>query len=61
MEQGYRPARYFVLAFSGFSLGGIIQILSLLGLIPPFFIVGHAFQIGNLFQTVFLAFVWVII
>ena len=28
----------------------------MLGLIPPFWIVSHSFQIGNLFQTVFLAF-----
>jgi len=56
LNQGYRPARFYLLAFSGFSLGGLIQSLSLVGIIPPFWIVNHAFQIGNLFQTVFLAF-----
>ena len=56
LNQGYRPARFYLLAFSGFSLGGLVQSLSLVGLIPPFWIVSHGFQIGNLFQTVFLAF-----
>ncbi|MBG08593.1 MAG: hypothetical protein CME68_07530 [Halobacteriovoraceae bacterium] len=56
LKQGYRPARFYLLAFSGFSLGGLVQSLSLLGFIPPLWIVSHAFQIGNLFQTVFLAF-----
>ena len=56
MWEGYKPARYYLLAFSGFSIGGIVQTLSIVGLIAPTWFVNHGFQFGNLFQTFFLAF-----
>ncbi|MEE2742995.1 MAG: sensor histidine kinase [Bdellovibrionota bacterium] len=56
MWEGYKPARYYILAFSGFSIGGIVQTLSIAGLIAPTWFVNHGFQFGNLFQTFFLAF-----
>ena len=55
LKQGYRPARFYLLAFSGFSLGGLFNFKPF-RIYTSFWIVSHAFQIGNLFQTVFLAF-----
>ncbi|KFD38271.1 hypothetical protein AT05_10955 [Schleiferia thermophila str. Yellowstone] len=55
LSKGYRPARYYVVAFTFLLLGVILSILARMNVIPnhPLFI--HASQYGSLLDITFLA------
>ena len=51
----YRPARYYLLAFTFLTGGGILQIGQMNGFFPPWFIFSNAFQIGGVFEVILLS------
>ena len=53
--KGYRPARFFVIAWGGYCLGAILVSLRILGLIGTNFITTYALQIGSMVELVFLS------
>jgi hypothetical protein len=48
--KGYRPARFFVIAWGGYCLGAILVSLRILGLIGTNFITTYALQIGSMVE-----------
>ncbi|MDX1572373.1 MAG: diguanylate cyclase, partial [Xanthomonadales bacterium] len=52
---GYRPARYFMLAWSALLVGVMIYMLKTFGLLPHNPFTQNAFQIGSLLEMVLLA------
>ncbi len=51
----YRPARYFVIAWSVFLLGGVIYILKAAGILPSNFLTEYAIQIGSAAEVILLS------
>jgi signal transduction histidine kinase/ActR/RegA family two-component response regulator len=49
--RGLRQARYFVIAWSAFLLGGIVNTLMVLGYLPNIFITMYASQIGSALEV----------
>lgn len=49
--RGMRVARYFIFAWSAFLLGGIINTLMVLGLLPNVFLTMYASQIGSALEV----------
>jgi PAS domain S-box-containing protein len=56
LAKGYKPARYFLVAFSIFLLGVFIATLLEFGFVPRTFITVYAMQIGSLFNIILLAY-----
>jgi len=54
-RMGYRPARYFLIAFSSLLIGAFLFALSSAGLIPSNFITNYGLQIGSLMEVVLLS------
>ena len=52
---GYRPARFFVIAWAGYCLGAILVSLRILGFLETNFITTYALQIGSMIELVFLS------
>ena len=50
-RRGLRVARYFIFAWSAFLLGGIINTLMVLGLLPNVFLTMYASQIGSAIEV----------
>jgi len=52
---GYRPARFFLLAWSALLLGVIVYMLKTFGLLPHNVLTQNGFQIGSLIEMVLLS------
>ena len=52
---GYRPARFFVFAFSAYLFFGIIHALSRMEILPFIFVTEHGIQIGSAIQVILLS------
>ncbi len=55
MQQGYEPAKAFLLGWSFFLGGIILYSFKALGLLPPVFIVRHGMILGSVVQVIALA------
>lgn len=55
LKAGYRPARFFVLAFSAFLCGGVMLALKSMGFLPSNFITEHGIQLGSVLQVLLLS------
>lgn len=53
--RGLRVARYFIIAWSAFLLGGIVNTLMVLGLLPNVFLTMYASQIGSAIEVALLS------
>nr|WP_315445988.1 7TM diverse intracellular signaling domain-containing protein [uncultured Pseudomonas sp.] len=53
--RGLRVARYFIIAWSAFLLGGVINTLMVLGLLPNVFLTMYASQIGSAIEVALLS------
>jgi signal transduction histidine kinase/serine phosphatase RsbU (regulator of sigma subunit) len=56
LTRGYRPARFFVAAWSVFLVGNIIFTISKFGLLPSVFVTDMSMHIGSLLEIVLLSF-----
>lgn len=54
--QKYRPAQFFMIAWSAMLLGGIIYALKVAGILPSNFFVNYALQLGSVVNFVTLSF-----
>lgn len=50
--KGYRPAKFFLIAWSVFLIGMVLFVLRNLGIIPHNFITGHTLQIGSALEAI---------
>jgi len=50
--KGYRPAKFFLIAWSLFIVGMVLFVLRNLGIIPHTFITGHTMQIGSAMEAI---------
>jgi two-component system, NtrC family, sensor kinase len=50
--KGYRPAKFFLIAWSLFIVGMVLFVLRNLGVIPHTFITGHTMQIGSALEAI---------
>lgn len=55
-SRGYRPARFFLIAWTFFLLGMVLLLLKLLGVLPHVFITEYSVHIGFLLNGVTLSF-----
>lgn len=55
-SRGYKPARYFLLAWTFFLLGMVLLLLKLMGVLPPVFLTEHSVHIGFLLNSILLSF-----
>jgi len=55
LRMGYRPAKYFLIAFTSFLVGTFLFALSSAGLIPSNFLTEYGLQIGSLIEVVLLS------
>lgn len=53
--RGLRQARYFMIAWTAFLLGGVINTLMVLGLLPNLFITMYASQLGSTLEVALLS------
>ncbi|WP_263264796.1 7TM diverse intracellular signaling domain-containing protein [Pseudomonas sp. RIT-PI-S] len=53
--KGQRQARYFMIAWSAFLLGGIVNTLMVLGLLPNMFLTMYASQLGSALEVALLS------
>ncbi|PMX02089.1 hybrid sensor histidine kinase/response regulator [Pseudomonas sp. FW215-R2] len=53
--RGLRVARYFIIAWSAFLLGGIVNTMMVLGLLPNVFLTMYASQIGSAIEVALLS------
>ncbi len=56
LVQRYRPARFFMIAWSGILFGGAMYALKVAGIVPSNFFANYALQIGSVFQFILLSF-----
>lgn len=54
--KGYRPARYFIIAWSFFLVGNVIFSLNRFGLLPSSFVAERGMHLGSLLEVVLLSF-----
>ena len=54
-RRGLRVARYFIVAWSAFLLGGMVNTLMVLGLLPNTFLTMYASQIGSALEVALLS------
>ncbi|EMN51424.1 7TM diverse intracellular signaling domain protein [Leptospira interrogans str. L1207] len=52
---GFRPARYFMIAFSALLLGGAFYALKTIGAIPVSFVTEYSMQIGSGLEVTLLS------
>ncbi len=55
LRMGYRPAKYFLIAFSSMLIGTFLFALASAGLLPSNFITDNGLQIGSLMEVVLLS------
>ncbi|MDI9244508.1 7TM diverse intracellular signaling domain-containing protein [Marinobacter sp. CHS3-4] len=55
LYQGFRPARYFMIAWSALLAGMMLYTLKTFGLLPANFLTEYAIQIGSAFEAVLLS------
>lgn len=55
LYQGFRPARYFMIAWSALLTGMMLYTLKTFGLLPANFLTEYAIQIGSAFEAILLA------
>jgi len=55
LYQGFRPARYFMIAWSALLTGMMLYTLKTFGLLPANFLTEYAIQIGSAFEAVLLS------
>ncbi|MFJ4196096.1 7TM diverse intracellular signaling domain-containing protein [Pseudomonas sp. NPDC089534] len=53
--RGLRVARYFIIAWSAFLLGGVVNTLMVLGVLPNVFLTMYASQIGSAIEVALLS------
>ncbi|MFW9080655.1 7TM diverse intracellular signaling domain-containing protein [Pseudomonas sp. P2757] len=53
--RGLRVARYFIIAWSAFLLGGVVNTMMVLGLLPNVFLTMYASQIGSAIEVALLS------
>ncbi len=53
--QGYRPAKFFLVAWTASLVGGIIYALKVLAVLPANFVTTYALQFGTVLQFILLA------
>ncbi len=56
LHRGFRPARFFLLAWTALLLGNVIFILMFLRLLPQTFVTNNAAQAGSALECILLAF-----
>ncbi len=56
LQRGFRPARFFLLAWTALLLGNVIYILMFLRLLPLTFVTNNAAQAGSALECILLAF-----
>ncbi len=56
LKQGYKPAQYFLLAWSVFLIGVMVAGLLYLGFLPHTFLTNYAMQIGSTFEVILLGY-----
>ncbi|MBK8395846.1 MAG: response regulator [Leptospiraceae bacterium] len=56
MKKKYRPARFYLLAWSAPLIGGIISVIKTFGILPFNFFTEHAIQFGSTIEVVLLSF-----
>ncbi len=56
LQRGFRPARFFLLAWTALLLGNVIFILMFLRLLPLTFVTNNAAQAGSALECILLAF-----
>lgn len=54
-NNGQRAARYYLAAWSVFLVGLLLYLLKVFGLLPHVFITHYGFQVGSLFEFIFLS------
>jgi class 3 adenylate cyclase len=55
LRQGYRPARFFLLAWVSLSLGAVFMLLKMTGLIPSNFLTENGMQIGSALEVILIS------
>ncbi|MDQ3234922.1 MAG: ATP-binding protein [Pseudobdellovibrionaceae bacterium] len=55
LGRGYRPARFFVVAFAALVVGHLLYTFRILGLIPESFLAQHGSQIGSALEMAILS------
>jgi len=55
LYQGFRPARYFMIAWSALLAGMMLYTLKTFGLLPANFLTEYAIQIGSAFEAILLS------
>ena len=55
-RRGYRPARFFLIAFAVLLTGNVLYILMFLGVLPPTLLTYNAAQAGSAIECILLAF-----
>lgn len=55
MMSGWRPARYYVLAWSSFLCGSVVFLLKTFGVLPHTFFTQNGWQIGSLLEMILLS------
>lgn len=55
LYQGFRPARYFMIAWSALLTGMMLYTLKTFGLLPANFLTEYAIQIGSAFEAILLS------
>lgn len=54
--KGYKPARFFMLAWTALLLGAVLAALKALGILPGIFVTEYGIQIGSAMEVVLLSF-----
>ena len=54
-RRGFHPARYFLIAWTTMIAGGLLLILSIVGVVPSNFLTTNALQIGHALEAVLLS------
>ena len=55
MRRGYRPARFYLLAWSALLFGGFIYVLKIFGIIPSYWLTEYGVQIGSAVEATLLS------
>jgi signal transduction histidine kinase len=56
LKRGYKPARYFLFAWTFYLIGSILLALRQVGILPSIFITEYGAQIGSTFEVILLSF-----
>lgn len=54
-RRGFRPARYYLIAWSGFLLAVLLWVVSRWGVLPVSFLTEHGLQVGSAFEVLLLS------